>query len=550
MPEDVAKTAALLGRMAVFKPLKPPQLEALAKNFETVSLAEGEILLNQGEVGTEFYVVFAGRMKITRQMAEDGPVTILGHMVPGDYIGEESLLYGTERTATVAAEVPSKVLRLSYDHFASLINTHAGVIPYFVATVESRRLTRQLHFDWLGADETIYLLLRKHHMYLLYKLIVPIVVSLFCWPFFGMALWISSGMLQWIYGLLGLSIFLVALAMGVWEYIDWGNDYYIVTNQRVIWLEKVVALYDSREEAPLGTVVSVNIQSDQVGRILGHGDISVKTFTGSIVLRHVAQPNVLANLLEELVGRGKQQARQSESEAIERAIRSRLGLPAPGSGAPPPGPGVTATKPMSSARKMWADFFKMRYEEGNKVTFRKHWMVLIYETRWPNFLVVFITILLFLRFFGVYTFLSVGFVLAAWFASMLLLSIWWAYGYVDWRNDIYQVTDDTILDIYRKPLGEETKKTASIDNILSLQHSREGLLHLLFNYGDVIASVGADKFIFVDVFNPSDVEHEIFHRIAQRKRKAREAEIVQQREYIADWLAAYHRQVSQLNQPK
>ena len=77
-------------------------------------------------------------------------------------------------------------------------------------------------------------------------------------------------------------------------------------------------------------------------------------------------------------------------------------------------------------------------------------------------------------------------------------------------------------------------------------------MRLLLNFGDVVANVGSDKFVFMDVYNPSEVEHEIFHRIAQRKRKAREAEIVQQREYIADWLAAYHRQVTQLqsNQSK
>jgi hypothetical protein len=549
MPEDVAKKVALLGRMAVFKPLKPPQLEALAKNFETISIAAGQTLLNQGEVGTEFYVVFSGRMKITRQASETVPAMTLGFLVPGDYIGEESLLYGTERTATVIADQPSTLLRLSYDNFAALIQNHSGVIPYFVATVESRRLTRKLHFDWLGADETIYLLLRKHHLYLAYKLIMPIVVSLFAWPLFAMALWVSGG-LTWVYGLLGLSVLLVASAMGVWQYIDWGNDYYIVTNQRVVWLEKVIGLYDSREEAPLGTVVAVNIQSDQMGRMLGYGDISVKTFTGSIVLRQVAQPNILSNLLDELVGRGKQQVRQSETEAIERAVRSRLGLPAPAAAPPPAGAAVTVTKPMSATRKMWADFFKMRYEEGSKVTFRKHWVVLLYETRWPSLISITLTVVLILRFLSVYDFLTVGFVFLAWFAAHFLLIIWWAYGYVDWRNDVYQVTDDTIIDIYRKPFGEETKKSASIDGILSLQHSRDGFFHLLLNYGDVIASVGSDKFVFVDVYNPSEVEHEIFHRIAQRKRKAREAEIVQQREYIAEWLAAYHRQVSQLNQPK
>jgi len=46
----------------------------------------------------------------------------------------------------------------------------------------------------------------------------------------------------------GVLILIGILGWGVWNAIDWSNDYYIVTNQRVIWLEKVVGLYDSRRK--------------------------------------------------------------------------------------------------------------------------------------------------------------------------------------------------------------------------------------------------------------------------------------------------------------
>jgi hypothetical protein len=40
------------------------------------------------------------------------------------------------------------------------------------------------------------------------------------------------------------------------------------------------------------------------------------------------------------------------------------------------------------------------------------------------------------------------------------LQVWWFYEYVDWINDIYILTPDQIMDIYRTPLGREDKKTA------------------------------------------------------------------------------------------
>ena len=43
---------------------------------------------------------------------------------------------------------------------------------------------------------------------------------------------------------------LPALGWIAWTYLDWTNDLYIVTNQRVVYVEKVIGIYDSREEAP------------------------------------------------------------------------------------------------------------------------------------------------------------------------------------------------------------------------------------------------------------------------------------------------------------
>ena len=31
--------------------------------------------------------------------------------------------------------------------------------------------------------------------------------------------------------------------------LDWANDYYIVTSQRLVYLEKIIGIYDSRQEA-------------------------------------------------------------------------------------------------------------------------------------------------------------------------------------------------------------------------------------------------------------------------------------------------------------
>lgn len=54
--------------------------------------------------------------------------------------------------------------------------------------------------------------------------------------------------------------------------------------------------------------------------------------------------------------------------------------------------------------------------------------------------------------------------------------------------------------------------------------------------------VGAARFVFNGVYDPAAVEQDIFRHIGARKRMQLEAEATREREQIADWLEAYHRQ--------
>jgi flagellar basal body-associated protein FliL len=69
--------------------------------------------------------------------------------------------------------------------------------------------------------------------------------------------------------------------------------------------------------------------------------------------------------------------------------------------------------------------------------------------------------------------------------GMIIIVLWLLYNFVDWRNDIYQVTAEQIWDIERKPLGKEEKRSAPLENILSIEYERLGLIGLLFNFGTV-----------------------------------------------------------------
>ena len=65
----------------------------------TRAVAQGEVLLTQGEVGGDLFVLESGRLEVER----DG-VTIAYIEEPNSLIGEMSVLLGTSASATVRAD--------------------------------------------------------------------------------------------------------------------------------------------------------------------------------------------------------------------------------------------------------------------------------------------------------------------------------------------------------------------------------------------------------------------------------------------------------------
>ncbi len=126
---------------------------------------------------------------------------------------------------------------------------------------------------------------------------------------------------------------------------------------------------------------------------------------------------------------------------------------------------------------------------------------------------------------------------------MFIIFPWWLYNYADWRNDIYQLTDKNIFDIERKPLGTEVRKSGSLENILSLEHTRPGFLGYVFNVGNVIINFGDAKFDFVGVYEPARVQQDIFNRMHLLRIQQQKAEMDRERERVLSILNVYHNNV-------
>lgn len=554
MTVETFQKIAFLKKIHLFHGLEDNDLASIAMELEEIPYPAGSVIFEQGSKPESFYFIYEGTVRIVRK--QDHKEIQLARLVKNDYFGEMGLIGKRPRSGTAVALTDTILLVLPRLDFEKLYKRTSQLQMNFDLAIRSRQLARSLQFKWLRPDEVIYFLARKHRIVLYQKLI---------WPFFALFLPIVF-VYAWftiapsIVVLIAAVVSLLAVVLWViWLVVDWGNDYYIVTDQRVVWLEKVVGIYDSRQESPLSTVLSVGVETHALGRILDFGDVIVRTWVGRIPFDDVSHPEQARHMIEEYWQRTKEQFVGLEKEAMKNAIRKRLGIPVPAAKAisdtlaSQPAAPSPAKKRVNWLRMLGADTLKLRYETGESVYYRKHWVVLIQQAAVP-LLGILAALIVFIwrqvRLFQLPNEALLGIVngslgmdaysLAILIALVPLLA-WLVYELIDWSNDQFQVTTEHIIDLDKKPFGTQTRNAAQLENILGTEYKRIGVLGEIFNYGTVYITVGGSKMAFEDVIDPATVQSDIDRRRMARKAKQDEARITAERERMAEWLATYHR---------
>ena len=119
----------------------------------------------------------------------------------------------------------------------------------------------------------------------------------------------------------------------------------------------------------------------------------------------------------------------------------------------------------------------------------------------------------------------------------LLVWVWWEYE--DYRNDIYIVTDDKIIDIEAKPLWLSIRRReGGLDRVQNVLATQSGIWQNLLNYGNVdIKTAATDEgYTFMKVGNPRLVQSIVFQKLdAFRGRQAERQIRDRQRESSTGW---------------
>lgn len=103
-----------------FRKVPTDNLAALFSKLEAVPARAGETIIRQGETGDYYYLIRRGRARVLRSYRDEAPV-FEAELGIGDGFGEEALLSGEPRNATVVMSQDGLLMRLSHADFNSLL---------------------------------------------------------------------------------------------------------------------------------------------------------------------------------------------------------------------------------------------------------------------------------------------------------------------------------------------------------------------------------------------------------------------------------------------
>lgn len=569
-----------LAATRVFGLMSLPSLRRLAARFGEMELAPGQVLTRQDDVDGTIWIVSDGTLVGERRQA-GGRSERVGAVGFGSVIGLRGVFLDEPRSNTLVALDPTRLRHIDRDSLWAALAADPDALDKLVLPDVARlRLAAAPSDRSLPGERTVGRW-RRHWFALAKRMLLP--AGVFAGSMVVTASLSALAAAPAAVAALALLGLAVPAAAAVWAAYDYLHDELIVTNHRIIHIEKTPLIQSHRAEAFLSRIQDVRVTSpDIVARLLGFGTVIVQTAGSARGIRFEQVPDpeaVRAAIFAQVEGARAREQGERRSR-IEQRVREALGMARPALGGAAAGPAdvddpadaeavveETQLHPLAALGAVVRYFWPMlREEHDGVVTWRKHWWILVRSTWY--WLLPFVALSGVLLTAGAAATLGIvpvpgglppagqgagGENLLQWAAALpigTLFSIWGVlafvllYLYEDWRNDYYMLTDAHLIDVEARPLGLfAERRQASIAQVQDISYRVPNPLATILNFGDVVIETAAESgnFTFDSVYHPALVQQEIFERISRHKDQQKHAEDKRQSDEMARWLAAYHR---------
>ena len=119
---DDSDWMAKLLQARVFHRIPPANIQSVFMSMVAHHFAAGEPVIQQGEEGGHFYIIREGKCQVIRKTRKNPEGTALATLQAGDSFGEEALISGGKRNATIVMQTDGVLMSLSRIDFLELLN--------------------------------------------------------------------------------------------------------------------------------------------------------------------------------------------------------------------------------------------------------------------------------------------------------------------------------------------------------------------------------------------------------------------------------------------
>ena len=558
-PEIQLLPAKTISAVSVFAGLTPHEQIQLAGFCSFHRIPQYHPITQQGDSADSMWILLENSRAVLSALDEDNRALPRAPVRGIVTFNETALLAPNQVELTVESEPGSLWLRLHRQDFQrfgqicgpEIVDKVAARLP---VQADDADLEPRQDYKWLRKDEILVTLQLRHWLALLghsRTTVVAIFASAgFTWllSILGFSLWIA----------LGISALLVILTL-VWGILNYLNDYFIVTNRRVIQQEKVIFFSEQRREALLEQIQRVDVATTFWGNLFNYGTLSVYTAgtTGSIDFDFVADPANLRTAIFHHRSLCQQRSSAENKLDIQDALENRLGLSVDlpsrvRTDSPLPAPDDTAAglRLWQKLRRAITVDSSLDWDSTDRIVWHKHWWVLFVQVVLPGTLFLFEVLFLAGGFSSVallqqlQSSLNAQTLLLAGGTVTLATLGWILWAVSDWWNDTYTVTEDRIIDVEKLPLFlSEQRREAQLSDIQDIRLEMNSPLKMMLNFGNIIVQTAAGEgaFTFDHVPNPRNVKEEITRRMIAWRREDERRRAQDRSRDLPDWFEMYNR---------
>ncbi len=515
---------SFLGQVKIFKALSDEELEDLAGVCEVYEFDQGALIAYERDVADGLFIVHDGYLYASR-VDEQGVARYAQQYMPKSYFNDLWLFEPRTHTQMIRGGKAGQFLFIRHDRFVEYLDLQPDVIDKLDLSDEAEQAAerslyvepgRQIETLGLLANEIIEYYSRRSTYLLGLKMGWPLILAVLWIALIGLTLTLNNTATLMLALIPAGGLFLFS----VFQFLDWRNDYFVITNKHLIHREfDLRRLRATVNKTPIDQIQSVEVQKPGLLATLlntGTARITTAAQAGAILFDFIDDPKVVKETLNKLreqfkaldLGRAQASMRQAVEKQFESSPTYRKMAVSPDNGQEDEDELID--NPLSLFLERIRKGVSPRVEEGNVITYRKHIFTLLGKARVQ---------------IGAGLLILVGLALVPWFqVAVALLGLglidlaWLIWQFEDWRNDTFQVTDRYVIDIDRRPFGfGESRKQAELGNVQNVSADRPGLMATIFNYGNVyIETAGASADItFERVVNPNRIQSDIFHHREQ-----------------------------------